>query len=398
MTLARSSALICILLLFPSAAIAWIRVHCDDATLVERSELIIVAHLKAGTITFVPNGQSGSMGVHHAVLVITKVLKGKCNDKELPLAIHYGLTPVVGGYRHQNGSVIDRRGRYKNYPKDIIEIFDTGGGVGGPSLVKDAREDALWFLRKRSGTFGREPGKGEYGIVDPEDVQPLEWKPYFLCYLSDHPAEAVRKCAAENPKAEVRAKNYLDHLQVQAILKIKNPKERFDKLLPFFLSRTTWNMKAEAEKGIISCGKVGGEGLRRLFNDPQYGRFRETILWMWREMEYKEVVPLVIELLKKHDQFWATQHLQQGWWNKDWDSEQTRHRHAAYGEVYGGICLLHSFRNPRAREVLELTRNRWESFHLGNRQIIDECEAALRALPQTEEKRSLEPSSRNPFP
>ena len=42
------------------------------------------------------------------------------------------------------------------------------------NLVRNAGEDNLWFLRKRSGVYGWEPGTGAFGIVDPEDLQPLE--------------------------------------------------------------------------------------------------------------------------------------------------------------------------------------------------------------------------------
>ena len=388
MKVMKLSSLMCVLFLYAVAAVAWLRPEYEDATVVDRSELIVVAHIKPGSIEYVPHKtkpDEGARWEHHATLVISEVLKGECDDKEIPIVIHYGLDPVVGG--HATVDQIRRDQFVKANPNDVIGIIDTGGKHrGGSPIVEDAREDNLWFLRRRSGLYGREPGKGNYGIVDPEDLSPLEWKPYFLCYLSDNPADAVRKFAAEHPKAAVRVKSYLDHLEVQAILKIKDPKERYEKLLPFFLSGTTWNMKPEATYGIISCGMVGAEELRRLFDDPQYGRFRDEILAMWVRMGYKQAVPLVIELLKKHDQFWARQQLEKGWWNKDPESELTRRRQAVYGEVYSGVYLLRNFPDPRAKEVLELTRNRWKSLAFENPQIVDECEAALRALSQRQRK------------
>lgn len=370
MKVMKLSSLICVLLLYPSIAVAWPRFGFEDETVVERSELIIVGHIKADTLTF----SEYATGVTHAKLVVTEVLKGQYDDKELPIVIHYGLTPIVGGYLKQKGRMIDVRGFNNDYPKDNIEIYDTASGPA--RLMEDARQDAIWFLRKRIGTLGREPENGDYGIADPQDLSRLEWKEYYLCYLSKNSADAVRKYAAEHPKGATRAKRYLDHLEVQEILKIKDPKERSEKLLPFFASRATWNMKFEAEDGILSCGKVGAEELKRLFSDPQYSRPRNDILDLWGKMEYKEAVPLVIELLKKHDQFWAEQRLEVGWWHKDSESEQSRRRRAVYGEVYHGVCLLRKLPDPSAREVLELTRNRWRDFE--NSEILNECNAALR--------------------
>jgi hypothetical protein len=89
----------------------------EDATVVERSELIVVAHLKKGSILKVSHEKSpvaGASWEHHAVLVITTVLKGKCDKQEIPLIIHYGLLPLV-------------RGESKDSPKNVVQILDDGG-------------------------------------------------------------------------------------------------------------------------------------------------------------------------------------------------------------------------------------------------------------------------------
>lgn len=366
---------------------AWLRFRYEDAIVVERSELTAVAHLKEGTIQYVPHGkpQEGASWEFHAMLVITEVLKGKCSSAEIPIIIHYGLTPVVGGYVKRENLMINRRGGDKEYPKDIIEILDTGNSTWGlPPLVKDARQDNLWFLRKRSGTYGDKPGTGKYGIVDPEDLQPLEWKDYFLAYMADDPESAVKEYAEKNLGKAVRAKGYLDHLEVQRILKVKDTAERYDKLLPFFLHRMTWNRKCEAKEGIISCGKIAGERLREVFDNPERSECRDDIIRMWPDMGYREAVPLLIELLKKHDQFWAKQELQKGWWNKDVSSAQTCRRRDIYCEVYYSVCALRSFRDPRAKDALKMTRDRWKAIGFDNPDIVEECEAALRALRQRE--------------
>ena len=330
-------AALLLLVLCPSIAHAWLRAEHEDAIVVERSELIVVAHIKAGSIEYVPHDKKlseGSSWEHHATLVISEVLKGRCADKEIPVIIHYGLTPVVGGYVKRDSFMIDFRGVRKDYPADIVEIFDTGNSVHGfPSLVKDAREDNLWYLRRRSGIYGREAGTGDFGIVDPEDLRPLDWKEYIIAYLSDDPASAVREYLRKNPDKDGRGKRYLDHLEIQQIRQVDDPGQRYDLLLPFFLNRTTWGMKSEACDGIITCGATAGAKLKDVFADPRYRDFRQEIIGLWQALGYREVAPLLIDLLKKHDQFWSEQHLQKGWWNEDPGSELTRRRRDIYGEV-----------------------------------------------------------------
>jgi hypothetical protein len=104
------------LVLCARIAHAWLRPTYEDATVVERSELIVVAHLKEGSIQHVPHKRKPDEGAsweHHAILVITKVLKGKCDTAEIPIVIHYGLTPRAGDGKPAS-------------PKDIIEVHDTG--------------------------------------------------------------------------------------------------------------------------------------------------------------------------------------------------------------------------------------------------------------------------------
>ena len=375
--------------LFALSAQALLRPQYEDATVVARSELIAVAHLKPGSIEYVPHDrkpQDGATWEHHATLVITQVLKGHCDTGEVPVVIHYGLNPVVGGYVKRDNFMLNVRGGRDDYPKDIIEIFDTGNSAaGGPSLVKDARDDNLWFLRRRSGVYGREPGTGSYGIVDPEDLQPLALTNYFLAYLSDDPASALREQMRMNPAIAERAQRYLDHLDIQRILTITSCQERLDQLLPYYLNRVTWDMKNEARAGIVSCGSVAGDRLRELFDNPDYAGFRGEIMLMWRDIGYRESVPLLIDLLKTHDAFWAAQVLQTNWWNSDVGSVETGRRRQIYSEVYYAVCALRSFNDPRSLESLTMTRDRWQSIRFDNPQILEECEAALRKLSESKE-------------
>ena len=66
------------------------------------------------------------------------------------------------------------------------------------------------------------------------------------------------------------------------------------------------------------------------------------------------------------------------------NSERTRQRRDIYGEVYYGVCALRAFRDAKAREILETTKDRWQTIAFDNPQIVEECEAALRELPERE--------------
>ena len=68
-----------------------------------------------------------------ATLIVAEVLKGNVQPGPVPIIIHYGLTPVIGGYVKRDSFMIDLRsepcGCYAraNYPKDVIEIINTPG-------------------------------------------------------------------------------------------------------------------------------------------------------------------------------------------------------------------------------------------------------------------------------
>jgi hypothetical protein len=374
-----------IVLFSPNSTFTWYRFPYEDAVVVERSELMVVAHIKEGTIEYVPHQNTPNGGAsweYHVTLIATEVLKGKCNEKEIPIIIHYGLSPVIGGYEQRDGVIrLNFRGGREDYPKDIIEIYDTGNsGLSLTPLVKDAREDNLWFLRKRSGIYGQESGTGNYGIADPEELQPIELRDYFLAYMADNPETAVKEWAKKNLDKAGRAQRYFDHIEVQRILKIADVNDRLDKLQPYFLRRVMWDMNSEVKSGIISSGKAGGDYLMKVFDDPAYKQLRPEIILMWRDMKYKECVPFLIELLKKHDQFWATQKLESDWWSNETNHELTNKRREIYGEVYYGVCTLRSFKDVRARAILEATNDRWKAIAFDNTQILEECQRALKEL------------------
>jgi hypothetical protein len=341
------------------------RVHYEIATVIERSELIVIGHLEEGSMEYVPHPGSPS-GNHHATLVVTKVLKGKSDLKKIPLILYYGLSPHVGG----------RLFRDPARPKSgEIEIWDSGQKRFEP-LLKDASQDNLWLLQKRSGLFGHDVGpRDKFGVADPEELQSLAQKEYIAAYLSDDPEVAVRKYAETHPDVRPMAQSYLDQVVIRRTLRLKDSQERFPRLLPFYLKGATWGRKSFARRGIVRCGKIGGAGLKKVFDDPQYAHLRPDIIDLWKEMNYPEAF---IDLLKQHDKFWAEQKLEKGWQSRA--SEVNRQRRLLYHQDYLNVCALRSFQDPAAKEAITLTRDRWKAIDFDGKLIVQECETALREL------------------
>ncbi len=359
-----------VLFLSTDATNGFMRISMEDATVLEQSELVVVARLKEGSI-HIPDNEDGCWPFH-ATLVIANVLKGKCDQKEIPIAFAFGLTPVVGGSR------IDRNPSQKG----VVEIFDTGNStVGWPSLVKDARQDNLWFLSELSlvDRKRRKSGKGTYAVAIPEQVRPLSWKDYIVAYMSDDPEKEIQRHAnGKDAWIAQRAKRYLDHREVQRILTIEDPAERYEKLLPFFLRRTTWGVTREAADGIKGCGKVGGKRLEEVFLDPKHRDSREEIIIMWRWMEYREAVPVLIDQFQHYyDAYWKG--IRKGW-EQNPGSDETQSRILVYREMRYAITTLVSLKDPAAKDAIAMTRDRWKAVDPEGQGLVRDCDEALRVL------------------
>lgn len=381
--------LLVMLLSASTAAHGWMRLRYEDAIVVERSELIVVGRLNGESIREVPHErrpEEGQSWEYHATLTITEVLKGKAPGEEIPIVIHYGLTPT---------RLTVQYGLDPDSPREelgSIAMYDSGNSaVSFEPLIEDVETENLWFLRRRSGLYGREPGTGNYGVVDPEDVQPLLWEDYFLTYLSTDPERAVAEYAQRNPQMSYRAKSYLDHLEVQRILGLKDAKERCEKLLPFFLNRTSWGNEWEAKTGLLQCGPLAGASLKEVFLDPKHRENRQEILRLWSDMRYKEIVPFLIKLLEKHNRSPQAKRLEKEGLNSD-GSEKARRGADTIAEVLYSVRALNEFQDPRSKVVLEATCVRWKAIKPGG-QIVEECEEALRALSQRTEADTREMGS-----
>ena len=86
----------------------------DDIEIIERSDLIVIGHLQEGSIKFIPKYP---VFEHGATLIVTKVLKGTVQGKEIPIVFNDSVIPLIGGY-----SVFEKKnGKYTS--KNFIQAY-----------------------------------------------------------------------------------------------------------------------------------------------------------------------------------------------------------------------------------------------------------------------------------
>jgi hypothetical protein len=327
----------------------WVRPEYDDAYVVSRSEHIVVGHLREHSIIRVPHAPRPDEGrgeEHHVALVITSVLKGDLSTGEIPLTVHYGLTPRVADH-------------------GALEIWDTGNsGVSPTPLVKDARQDHLWFLRKRGGDYGREAGIGNWGIVDPEDVAPLSLKDYTLAYLSENPVEGLKAF----PDLGQRSATFLAATDLKKILREEHPYGRADALLLFLIRNPEHRKEGPAEDELISLFE----------NDLQVATLRGDVMNVWGSLRDKTGVEPMIRLLQRQEDYWKTKKPDPGWLISDVRSWLGPKRY--YAEARHALSALRRIGDPRARSEVDGTRTRWLSRGVEGARIVRECDLALKAF------------------
>ncbi len=185
---------------------AWGRGMPNWASLVDDAEVIAVAHI-VGTpvyVTHEPTPYQGTSFEFHARLALDEVLKGKCADPEIPVILHYGLSPSE--YIKQ-GTLVRKQWRGE---KPGLAIHDTGATFDMTPILTDARAPAVWLLAHYADRFGRKGGPTEdLSVREPEHLQPIGMLPFFRSILKPDPL-AMQLAFLHDPAPENKAR-YLQY-------------------------------------------------------------------------------------------------------------------------------------------------------------------------------------------
>jgi hypothetical protein len=140
-----------------------------DSKIVQRADLIVVAHVKSGSLNM--NLLGGSYE-SRAILEITEVIKGKPVESKVSIFINYGLLAVPKQYENTFNAP-EKYWPYTYTFTEPISLFEDNPDGGDTKIVDDIRQDQVWLLHK-GGTANRSVGTGNLvGIWDHQDVQPL---------------------------------------------------------------------------------------------------------------------------------------------------------------------------------------------------------------------------------
>ena len=162
-------------------AFAWDEMHWPDSKLVERSEVIVVAHIKPGSV-LMKNLQSSYEG--SATLLVDEWIKGKFQTREIPVFIAYGLLPVPARNKDaiDNVSSGPHVSTYDYHTGEPIILFDDNPSEGDTKIIDDLSKDQVWLLRH--GANQQPNGQASVlGVWDPQDVQPLNKEADLRKYL-----------------------------------------------------------------------------------------------------------------------------------------------------------------------------------------------------------------------
>jgi hypothetical protein len=154
--------------------LGWLRVYRKPGVRFGQAEVIVIGKIVPDSIQLYPSvGGAEDFG---AVLRVTLVLKGQPTGQEVPIVLHHGLTPVVGGYLKTARTTIDAGQRQAG----VIELWDTGdSAVSCEPFVADAREDHIWCLSRHPDYWpysgcGPPAHASQLGVTEPDEVLAID--------------------------------------------------------------------------------------------------------------------------------------------------------------------------------------------------------------------------------
>lgn len=227
--------------MFPRAGYARLADNGVDLWVAQRSELVVVGHIKKGSVEYRPTSfpwkkssllrkmhemgrlSPGSkrdiiVSRYHVTLVVREVLKGKLKEKEIPIYIRGDLSVIVGGNYLNTSQPVKWSGANEPVSKNLIQILRIVPEFRHRVLaVADAGQDHIWMLRHLWGKYEKREGEETYGVRDPQDIQSLELKEYFQAYFCDNPEAEVWKYIVKHPEFTERALDRLSNEKLRLL-------------------------------------------------------------------------------------------------------------------------------------------------------------------------------------
>ena len=214
--------------------------------------------------------------------------------------------------------VIAKDGNFQGVSKGISDpnsqiVMEYQGGEYG-TIPGELGKDHIWFLRY-SPTPNHPPDlradQNVLGVSEPEELQPVELKPYFEAFLTAKPEDALRGYASGNSILATRSKTYLNHLAIAQIVKEPDVQKRAQLLLPYFLFTDDKNRPPDQGEAALqlweSCGQIGAATLLPYFDNPKYKAMRSDIMGLWANAQYHGGIPVLVNLLNQETTYWQNQ-------------------------------------------------------------------------------------------
>jgi len=368
-------------------ATAYSEIYAPPPEVVQRSDVIVVAHVKGESFPVLEpdDKQSDNRPDYSAVLEIKEVLKGQIAPGETPIAIRFNLHPTPW--------------------QDSGEIILVGGGMHD-AVSDDIRKDRIWFLRK--GPPHDAKGDLMLGISHPQDTDEVILKPFYAAFLTADPEKELRKHVKDKPeKLAKTCSDYLINAEIKRVVQNTTTREeRVDKLLPYLLYEGPRERAGQgppylymrnlrdndARFQLTRIRRGVGKRLVPIFFDSRYAIMEFEIIELWEEVKYKEAVPYIAAVLEREGQNFEKLSLI--------DQTSWLEHSPNFGEMKGcdrGLveeCLdaIGRLGDLRGREVVERTLKRWETVEAPDRwkRITGMCKEALARIANAEgEARAL---------
>jgi hypothetical protein len=144
---------------------------------VNDAQLVVLARVKENSLKNISHQSSFET---HAVLLITRVIKGSVNVHELPIVIAYDAIPVPQSVINKSPSFgadgdhdFPFLSPYSYNYSEPIPLYEFNADGPTPKVIDDVRKENFWFLRPYQSMTGSKTDPGTLGLLDFRDVQPL---------------------------------------------------------------------------------------------------------------------------------------------------------------------------------------------------------------------------------